>query len=143
MGRPKISGNSACLCGSNKKYKRCCGAYHRGEAAPTPLALMRSRYCAYALHLADYIMATTHPDGPHFQADAEVWREDVLEFSRGTAFEGLSILSAEHLPGAKTGRVTFRAQLSQGGRDVSFVEKSAFAVHEGRWKYVEGVAGEQ
>ena len=32
-----------------------------GTAAPTPEALMRSRYSAYVMGLIDYLMATWHP----------------------------------------------------------------------------------
>lgn len=39
-----------CPCGSQIEYKSCCGVYHQGaRVAPTPEALMRSRYTAYSL----------------------------------------------------------------------------------------------
>src|SRR5512139_1238531 len=53
-----------CPCGSGNAYERCCGRYHAGPAhlrAPSPEALMRSRYSAYVLGLTDYLLATWHP----------------------------------------------------------------------------------
>ena len=51
-----------CPCNSGKDYRVCCGLYHEGEVAPTPTALMRSRYSAFALENADYLLATWHKD---------------------------------------------------------------------------------
>ena len=57
--------DAACPCGSGQSYSACCGAWHSGLAegvyAPTPEALMRSRYSAYVLGLIDYLLATWHP----------------------------------------------------------------------------------
>jgi len=53
-----------CPCGSGQTYAACCQPWHDGLAqgvhAPTPEALMRSRYSAYALGLIDYLLATWH-----------------------------------------------------------------------------------
>ena len=93
---------------------------------------MRSRYSAYALGLADYVLETTHPDGEHFRTDTEGWRESVAAFSRGSEFVGLEILEAE----GET--VTFHADLRQGERDASFDECSTFKKANGRWAYFAG-----
>ena len=55
---------------------------------------MRSRFAAYALGHTDYIMATTDPSGPQFQADAVAWVADIERFSTRTRFRGLTILDA-------------------------------------------------
>lgn len=48
-----------CPCGSKISYSSCCGLYHSAKAiAPTPEALMRSRYTAYTQANFDYIKAT-------------------------------------------------------------------------------------
>ncbi len=52
----KPSPNLPCPCGSGLKYKKCCQKYHKGALPSTALLLMKSRYSAYALGLADYIM---------------------------------------------------------------------------------------
>ncbi len=53
---------SKCPCGSGKPYSGCCSRYHSGNAAaPSPEALLRARFSAYAMQLVDYIVDTTHP----------------------------------------------------------------------------------
>src|SRR5438552_688094 len=48
-----------CPCCSKKSYESCCGPYLSGIAqAPTPEALMRSRYTAYSKANIDYIAHT-------------------------------------------------------------------------------------
>lgn len=121
-----------CLCHSGRPYRQCCSPYHAGTPAPTPLALMRSRYSAYALGKTAYIILTTHPDSPHFRQDTAAWRTEIDAFTHATRFVGLTILAAEG------STVTFHARLLSGERDVSFTEHSQFARHDGRWKYVAG-----
>ncbi|MFN8373702.1 MAG: YchJ family metal-binding protein [Anaerolineae bacterium] len=128
----KISPNEECPCGSGKKYKKCCRTLHSGAHAPSPEALMRSRYSAYALGRIDYIMQSTHPDGPHYEADTAAWRRDLEAFSRDTRFVKLDILNAEG------DTVTFHATLMVGSRDMSFTERSLFRMHDGRWTYFSG-----
>lgn len=93
---------------------------------------MRSRYTAYTLDRIDYIMQTTHPDGPRYEADVVTWQRELDAFARGTRFAGLQILATEG------DTVTFRATLFEGSRDVSFSECSLFKEHEGHWKYFSG-----
>lgn len=118
-----------CPCFSGKPYDKCCGPYHAGEPAPTPLALMRSRYSGYALKKIDYIIETTHT---HLQSTIKS-RDDIAKFADETTFGGLDILEADG------NNVTFRARLSRDGKDVSFTEKSHFEKEDGRWKYHSGV----
>lgn len=51
-----------CPCGSGKPYEHCCGVYHRGAPAPTPEALMRSRYTAFVRGDAAYLHRTHAPE---------------------------------------------------------------------------------
>jgi SEC-C motif domain protein len=128
----KIAPHEACPCGSGRSYKNCCQVLHKGGKAVSPEALMRSRYSAYALNLADYIMKTTHPDGTRYKPDQAAWKRDIESFCQNTRFAGLQIL------GAKDDMVTFRATLFAGQRDVSFTEISVFRQHNGQWKYYSG-----
>ena len=121
-----------CRCHSGRTYKRCCQPLHQGRPAPTPEALMRSRYCAYAHGLVDYIVATTDPEGPQWRGDLAAWRDEIAAFCRATRFEGLRILQA----GEDT--VTFRAHLARGGLDTGFSEQSRFVFRDGRWLYHSG-----
>lgn len=111
----------------------CCGPYHGGGSVPTPLALMRSRYSAYAMGKADYIIDTTHPALKKHQPPVSRWREEILKFCQGTTFEGLDIMQVEE--GDEAGFVTFKARLSKNGKDLSFIEKSRFEKEGGRWLY--------
>lgn len=122
-----------CPCHSGKAYEACCAPYHQGEAPPDALALMRSRYSAYALNNADYILATTHPDHPDFALPAAVKKEQIQAFSKNTQFKGLKIL--EHVAAQPYSTVTFQAILVQKGRDATYTEKSEFAQIDGRWLY--------
>jgi SEC-C motif-containing protein len=132
---------TACACTSGRAYADCCAPLHAGASAPSPEALMRSRYAAYALGLPAYILATTDPDGPAWEGDgpggADAWRASIQRFSSGTRFDGLDILDAPTPLGA-TGTVTFRARLTQGGADATFAERSVFVHRGGNWRYHRG-----
>ncbi|MCB9643755.1 MAG: SEC-C domain-containing protein [Myxococcales bacterium] len=133
--------NDPCPCGSGKKYKKCCANYHhvhKGMLPPSPVLLMRSRYAAYAAGLADYIIETTHPDGPMWEKDLVAWRESIEDFGRSTVFEKLEVL--EDSEEGEQGFVHFHAHLRQAGKPVLLDEHSVFRKHEGRWKYV-GIKG--
>ena len=93
------------------------------------LKLMRSRYSAYALKKADYIIKTTHPENPSFSSDKVAWKNAILHFCRETDFIGLTIL--EFIDGEGEAYVTFFAHLKQKRKDVSFEEKSRFMKVEG------------
>ncbi|EEW2298111.1 YchJ family metal-binding protein, partial [Escherichia coli O116:H51] len=48
-----------CPCGSAVEYSLCCHPYVSGEkVAPDPEHLMRSRYCAFVMQDADYLIKT-------------------------------------------------------------------------------------
>lgn len=99
---------------------------------------MRSRYCAYALGMVDYIVDTTDPLGPAWPPDEAAWRTQIAQFCRDTEFVGLDITEAP--PAQDTvGTVTFTAHLTQQGQDASFSERSTFyRGGDGRWRYHSG-----
>jgi SEC-C motif-containing protein len=123
-----------CPCHSGKLYTECCAPYHEGAIPPTPLALMRSRYSAYALANVPYIIATTHPNHPDAALPAVQRKQQIKNFCRNTQFKGLEILDSEG------STVTFRAVLIQQGRDASFTEKSDFSQVNGRWLYLRAIS---
>ena len=123
-----------CPCGSGVPYAECCGALHRGRAvgqptAPTAERLMRSRFSAFAVGDADYLLATWHPSTRPRSLDldpAMEWRR--LEI-RDTAAGG------DH---DTEGTVEFVAHYwdatsSQLGL---LQEHSAFVRERGQWFYV-------
>ncbi|MCB9759855.1 MAG: SEC-C domain-containing protein [Alphaproteobacteria bacterium] len=131
-----VSPTRRCPCGSGRRYKRCCMPWHSGRPAPTPEALMRSRYSAYALGQVEHVMATTHPESPHRVADPQRWTSELSAFCRGTRFRKLDVI--DHSEDGDAGTVTFRATLEQAGRDASFTERSRFRRLGGRWLYLDG-----
>ncbi|MFY9074643.1 YchJ family metal-binding protein [Malaciobacter mytili] len=133
----KLAVNSQCICGSKKKYKKCCKLFHDGENPPTALDLMRSRFSAFASHNADYIIKTTHYDNPEFTLNTKAWLSDIYNFCEYTDFNALKIL--EFIDGKNESFVTFKAVLSQNGLDASFTEKSRFLKVDGKWYYVDGI----
>lgn len=119
---------NACPCGSSGSYSGCCGRFHQGELAPTPEALMRSRYSAYALGLAGYLLETWHAST----------RPAELELDpAATKWIGLQILASALLDETH-GTVEFVARCRIGGRAERMHENSRFVRENGRWYYVDG-----
>lgn len=109
-------------------YSDCCGPFHRGlAAAPTPEALMRSRYAAFARRHAPYLLDTWHP----------TTRPATLEFEDGREWYMLTAVST-HMEG-DTGTVSFSARSRMGGRTAALEEVSRFVREDGRWYYVDGI----
>ncbi len=127
-----------CPCHSQKLYESCCRPFHEGKQnAVNALALMRSRYSAYALGKASYLISTTHPSNPLFKQKPQERISSIMQFCQQTSFEDLEIL--EFIDGENTAYVTFKAILRQNSRDASFIEKSLFQKVNGCWLYVRGV----
>lgn len=102
---------------------------------------MRSRYCAYALKNAAYIVETTDKESPLRMDSIDRWLLDILNFCAATRFNGLKIL--EHVPEEDNNLqsyVTFHAYLQAvaNAGDMSFIEKSKFNKLDGRWYYHSG-----
>lgn len=126
-----------CPCHSSKPYLLCCKPFHDKVSNPqNALLLMRSRYSAYALNIADYIIATTHPKNVTYKRDRNQWMGEIGQFSLATQFTGLEIL--DFTEEGMTAYVTFKALLSQSGADCSFIEKSRFERVNGLWLYRAG-----
>lgn len=126
----KLSSNDPCPCGSGVKYKKCCARFHKGALAPDALSLMKSRYSAYAVGDARYIIRTTHPENPDYSEDRKAWREEILNFCRANDFLGLEILDFSSID-EKRATVEFVATLSGG----VIREKSLFLMEDGEWLY--------
>lgn len=126
--------NAPCPCGRGSDYAACCGRYHDGPAAlqaPSPEALMRSRYSAFVLDLGDYLLATWHPDT----------RPTALEPNTpGLKWLGLEVKAAA-MQDADHGTVEFVARSKLGGRAQRLHETSRFVREQGRWFYVDGDVG--
>ena len=132
----KISGNSYCPCGSQKKYKHCCRVFHYGEKPNSALELMKSRYSAFASNDSKYIIDTTHRENPDFTHDIEEWKNNIHEFVDHSDFKKLEIIDSTQ--NENEAYVTFKATIFQGAIDVSFIEKSKFLRVNNQWLYHSG-----
>lgn len=123
----------ACPCGSGLPYGDCCGRLHRGEAdAATAEALMRSRFSAFAVGDADYLLRTWHsstrPDRLRLDPEQRWTRLEILGTDRGSLFD-------------TTGTVAFRAHYREAGRPDTLDEHSRFVREDGRWVYLDALPG--
>ncbi|MBG0817864.1 YchJ family protein [Planomonospora sp. ID82291] len=127
--RQAVPGSAApCPCGLPAPYRDCCGRLHRGEAAaPTAELLMRSRFSAFSVGDADYLLRTWHPST----------RPPAVELDRALRWTGLEILEATGGSAFHTeGTVRFRARYTERGRAGEMEEHSRFTRHAGAWVYV-------
>jgi SEC-C motif-containing protein len=110
MHTMKFGKNSKCPCGSGKKYKDCCYKWHKINKAPNALLLMKSRFSAYSIGNAEYIIKTTHPNSPHFEKDRKDWIKSIKEFSKSD-FKKLEII--EFVEGEKEAIIEFKAYIDE------------------------------
>ena len=76
-----------CPCGSGQSYSACCQPFITGTAiAPTPEALMRSRYSAFTVVDIDYLHDTLAPEARH-----DFNRADVEKWAKESQWQGLEI----------------------------------------------------
>jgi SEC-C motif-containing protein len=116
----------ACPCGLGDDYDACCGRLHAGAAAPTAELLMRSRFSAFAVGDAGYLLRTWHSASrpPRLRLDPQCqWiRLAVLDATGGGLFDA-------------TGTVRFRAIYAQDGQRGVLAETSRFVREDGHWAY--------
>lgn len=121
--------HTACPCGSGLNYAQCCGLWHsglaQGQHAPTPEALMRSRYSAYVKGLINYLLATWHPSTApgELELPPVKWLELDIRHAEATGDAGV---------------VEFIARLRDAGRGERLHEISRFVREDGRWLYIDG-----
>lgn len=121
-----------CPCGLTATYQRCCGRWHAGPLhlqAPEAEALMRSRYSAFVLQRAEYLLDTWHPST----------RPPSIEFEPGLRWLGLEV-KRRQADGPGRATVEFVARSKQGGRAHRLHEVSRFVRENGRWYYVDAQA---
>ncbi|MGB2110006.1 MAG: YchJ family protein [Marinobacter vinifirmus] len=119
-----------CPCGGGQVYSACCGRWHAGAPAPSPEALMRSRFTAFVTGDSNYLLATWHPDT----------RPESLSLDGSPEWTALQIFSAGE-QGAK-GLVHFRAIYRTGSGWGYLEEHSDFVKEGGHWFYVAGETSE-
>lgn len=123
-----VSTSVNCPCGSGAAFTACCQPYHQGATVPTPEALMRSRYTAFALNSRDYLLATWHAST----------RPTQLSPDPDTQWKALTIVAAPPA-NERQGTVHFLAYFREQNRWHVLEENSRFVFEDGRWWYVDGV----
>jgi SEC-C motif domain protein len=132
----RLAMEGPCPCGRADARKqplslaRCCGRYladFEHTPAPDAESLMRSRYAAFVLEDARYLLATWHPST----------RPPEIGFEPGLKWLGLQV--REHQPlDATHAEVEFVARSRLAGRAHRLHERSRFVCEDGRWFYVDG-----
>ncbi len=122
-----------CPCGSGFTYRQCCGVYHGGESLPlTAEALMRSRFSAYFLQNAAYLLSTWHhstrPTRLEFDQEDAVWQKlEIVRCKKGTQHD-------------IDGSVVFKAYYRQHQAQWLLHETSQFIKPDKQWFYLDGQA---
>ena len=121
-----------CPCGTGLPYDGCCGALHTGTVtAATAEQLMRSRYSAFAVGDAGYLLASWHT----------ATRPRTLRLDDEVRWTGLDVLGTTggRLLDAE-GTVEFRAHHRTAGRSGTQHENSRFVREDRLWRYLDGVS---
>jgi SEC-C motif-containing protein len=121
-----------CPCGTGLPLAECCSRLHKGTStAATAEQLMRSRYSAFVVGDAGYLLATWHP----------TTRPRTLEIDGGVRWTGLDVLATTGgtlLSGE--GTVEFVAHYVREGTAGTQHETSRFVRDAVRWGYLDGVS---
>ncbi len=120
-----------CPCGLACEYTQCCARYHTGALhlqAPTPEALMRSRYSAYAMGLRQYVLDTWH---------ASTRPEHMERFDAAAKWLGLTVKRVWTVsPDEGVVEFVARSKSRDGGPAQRLEELSRFLRVDGRWLYL-------
>lgn len=118
-----------CYCDTELTFENCCGLYlENNQKAPTALALMRSRYSAYAMHNANYLLETTYISERKYYSKAEI-----LKWAMANKWQKLEILSFTE------NTVEFKAYfLDSNNKPQTHYEFSTFKFENNAWFYVDG-----
>ncbi len=120
-----------CPCGSGQTLETCCGPIIAGAPAPSPEALMRSRYTAYLQRAFDHVERTHTPE-----ANADFDRAEAERVANEVEWLGLEIHRAEE--DGDTGVVEFTVRFRHNGVERRNHEVSQFRRQAGAWLYVDG-----
>ena len=119
-----------CPCESGLVYAGCCRELHSGRVlAHSALQLMRSRYSAFTLGNADYLVKSWHPDT----------RPASVTIDESQRWIGLKIKTVSHRgTGEDEGSVEFVARYKVQGKAYRVQENSRFRRLDGQWYYLDG-----
>ncbi|PWJ99971.1 SEC-C motif-containing protein [Flavobacterium araucananum] len=129
MAKSKLMENKKCFCDTGLLFSDCCGLYlENNNKAATALTLMRSRYSAYAIHNANYLLETTSVSERKYYSKAEI-----LNWATSNKWQKLEILSFTE------NTVEFKAYfLDSKNQPQAHYEFSTFKFENNAWFYVDG-----
>lgn len=121
-------------------YSDCCQPYHdafdkndNGVKAESAERLMRTRYSAFVLQKADYIVKTTLPAQ---QALLDI--KSIESWARETNWAGLEIVSHTAKIGKRHAQVEFKAYYTKpDDQQAAHHELSSFVKVDGRWYFLD------
>ncbi len=119
-------------------YSDCCQPYHdaldkNGIDAESAERLMRTRYSAFVLQKADYIVKTTLPAQ---QALLDI--NAIEKWARETNWAGLEIVNHKAKLGKRHAQVEFKAfYIKSDGAQSAHHELSSFVEINGRWYFLD------
>ena len=118
-----------CYCGNSLSFQDCCEPYIKGiKNATTAEVLMRSRYSAFAVGAADYLVNTTHLSKRRLHN-----KKDILAWSQANKWLKLEVLASTETT------VTFKTYyLDENLKAQVHYEHSTFKLENGKWFYVDG-----
>jgi SEC-C motif-containing protein len=128
--------NTLCPCGSKTPLENCCLPIIEGtKQAPTAQALMRSRYSAYVLVNAQYLI-----DSTHISTRDNFSKPEIEAWAKESFWQKLEILHTHKgLENDELGEVEFKAfyKNPKGVLNIHH-EKSIFKKEESGWFYLSG-----
>ncbi len=127
--------SEACPCASGLDFEKCCEPYLSEEKKPTTaVALMRSRYSAYALGTIDYLYKTS---GARVRKEFDA--EGSRKWAKSAVWTGIEILSIEAgQPDDEIGVVEFIAHYQVKELNFNHHERAEFAKINGEWRFIDG-----
>ena len=146
-----------CPCFSGKNYDQCCSLLHTGvknNIDQSPSDVLRARYTAYKLSLADYIIDSSHPlneDYIKFFEEAQAslksgrkrWQREIIALNKDNPLDYLhfNILKEEIINKDKQ-IITFEAIFKESDNEIlAIIEESEFLYdnNEKKWLYKDSV----
>ncbi len=94
---------------------------------------MRSRYSAFVMKDADYLIKTWHPS-----CQAQQFRAELEKGFAHTEWLGLTLFASDDRRAANEGFVSFIARFNDNNRPGAIIERSRFLKENGQWYYIDG-----
>jgi len=129
-----MKANALCPCCSNKPFHACCEPYLKQASKPhSAEQLMRSRFSAFCLQDADYLIATLHPSQRNPND-----KQQLVESFKQTRWFKLTIQDTSIDALEENATVNFIARFEENNALFELHEKSNFIKETQQWYYVNG-----